>query len=746
MGQGVVDVYVKEDNPYAPFSGSTKVLESIPSWYTTGNNSFIFIAADGSEGKTEFHIRENLLEPNFALPFSEMEASIFTPAGFDRDPEHYGEITGRTESDGELILTYNHPKEFPAHHMDDRSYEAAIMLWAWEENLETGDSMQSTFAIYNFDIYRPPVLFVHGLWSSGNSFQTMDDALYNSGLYGIGNNALKGSHSLRADYSASNASFFLANQGVVPQALAQLLRSNTKLIAHKADVVCHSMGGILTRMYLQNTLTPYSDNIHKLITCNTPHSGAQSANLLLDSQFKNKAGESIGADYICPNAVRAGFGNCYQGAVADLQVATPGNGVSVHLNGANLNANSVPSFALTTTDAFSEITSFGNGYHPWLYALSFHLDTECIDNLGLAIFDDDYSDMIVAQSSQTGGIQASSTTNITNQIHNGSTANSDVVRTIIELLNKPADDPAFSTNGFNPPIQNYETPKLPCGEKPARESATVNITHPSSGDQYSSGATFGVELEFSNNVVSTLVIVEGDGETAYFSREENGVIMHTVELDAAILGNKTISAIGFDEDGIPIAISNPVEIEIQTNAQLESLSVYPNSMIIGDSGYGQIRVYGQYDDGIKREITKNTSLDFSFTNDNAVHNGDGIIGVNGVGQDTLTISLDGLESETIPLQLVDVPDIATSTYEQKVDDEVDLEKISIYPNPASNSITTDLEIGSKMEIITLDGKVVFIHDIESKNDLIDISNLSSGAYIIKGYQKHQLSVGKLIVQ
>ena len=52
----------------------------------------------------------------------------------------------------------------------------------------------------------------------------------------------------------------------------------------KIDIVGHSMGGNLIRLYLQSD--DYKFDIHKLITLNTPHSGTQLANEALFTIIK----------------------------------------------------------------------------------------------------------------------------------------------------------------------------------------------------------------------------------------------------------------------------------------------------------------------------------------------------------------------------------------------------------------------------------------------------------------------------
>ncbi|MBL7895034.1 MAG: T9SS type A sorting domain-containing protein [Bacteroidia bacterium] len=70
----------------------------------------------------------------------------------------------------------------------------------------------------------------------------------------------------------------------------------------------------------------------------------------------------------------------------------------------------------------------------------------------------------------------------------------------------------------------------------------------------------------------------------------------------------------------------------------------------------------------------------------------------------------------------------------------------IYPNPASNNINIQLSNSksAKVEIINQFGQVVKTVNIESNNDNINISELSSGVYFVKTLSENKTSVKKLI--
>jgi len=80
--------------------------------------------------------------------------------------------------------------------------------------------------------------------------------------------------------------------------------------------------------------------------------------------------------------------------------------------------------------------------------------------------------------------------------------------------------------------------------------------------------------------------------------------------------------------------------------------------------------------------------------------------------------------------------------------DISKNQLEIYPNPSSDQFTIKgkgIDNGSKLQILALDGKVVYHTIISDKNQKIDISNLASGTYIVKiSSPFHQLSK-KIIV-
>lgn len=76
--------------------------------------------------------------------------------------------------------------------------------------------------------------------------------------------------------------------------------------------------------------------------------------------------------------------------------------------------------------------------------------------------------------------------------------------------------------------------------------------------------------------------------------------------------------------------------------------------------------------------------------------------------------------------------------------------ISVFPNPANTSIKiqTDFEQGktAEIKIYNMLGKEMFSKQINANDELIDISNLPNGVYLIKSQAEDKISTQKFIVQ
>jgi pimeloyl-ACP methyl ester carboxylesterase len=160
-------------------------------------------------------------------------------------------------------------------------------------------------------VVRPPIMLLHGLWAnagSWNSNYARNDAFHTT---------------YAGDYSATNGSSFSVNEPYVDQAVQIALSQfrQKQYAATQADVIAHSMGGILTRLYAGSNSFQQPSNynqgdIRRLVTLDTPHFGSSFANLLVDLYQANPSKTVSTVSGLTGGSVT-------QGAVCDLAENSP---------------------------------------------------------------------------------------------------------------------------------------------------------------------------------------------------------------------------------------------------------------------------------------------------------------------------------------------------------------------------------------------------------------------------------------
>jgi len=293
----------------------------------------------------------------------------------------------------------------------------------------TGETVESTESI---KIVRPPVVLVHGLWSSQDAWDGFGPLF----TLGSGDNRFNVS---RIDYRETNAAGFSVNVRDVATQLKDLIRdykSEKQVAAVQADVVTHSMGGLLIRMlpllggaFVRNDNFQQGD-LHKVINIATPHFGSELARLL-----RNDA---------CVNFFFSLSGNrTDEGAVEDL---VPG---SRALNEINSLSSSIALHNVAGIASQQQIKDSDNAF--WIRVLKFLCQGGLL-NKGLdAIHRNRPHDLVVDAPSQQGAVP--STTFFNGVIHTGISGvfvglpelqSSIVSEGVINLLNRPIGATTFS--------------------------------------------------------------------------------------------------------------------------------------------------------------------------------------------------------------------------------------------------------------------------------------------------------------
>jgi pimeloyl-ACP methyl ester carboxylesterase len=320
-------------------------------------------------------------------------------------------------------------------------------------------------------IIRPPVMLLHGVWSNGNG--------WNSAF--LRNDV---SHTTFAgDYAGTNASSFSTNQGRVQGFVAQALTSFRRkgYAATQADVIGHSMGGLLTRLYAgsQNFQRPDNLNkgdIHRLITLDTPHFGSNFANLLVElhrvtpakteSTVSTLTGGSVVRGAVCDLAENSPALQGLSGGTSLMgQVITATGGPAGtpavparYWGGATIFGMKSFESALTETYCTNWVVDPTSGA-PICMSTAFYFPQATVDAFRFR----EQNDAVVPLSSQQGGLGG---TNFTAYIHfhipgipgvqRGITDGNDVATSTFQILDGPDGGlaptlPAVQSNGSGGP-------------------------------------------------------------------------------------------------------------------------------------------------------------------------------------------------------------------------------------------------------------------------------------------------------
>jgi len=165
-------------------------------------------------------------------------------------------------------------------------------------------------------VVRTPLLLIHGLWSDPSAWPTNIWQRQPSAFYFVNPDT----------YENSNGANFSKNAPTVKTFVSHTLQKarSAHYAATQVDVVAHSMGGILSRLYIESDNNYRVDNldegdIHRLITLDTPHFGSSFANLLVNL-YAEDASDTVKAvhDLVKSSA------SVVNGAVCDLSENSTG--------------------------------------------------------------------------------------------------------------------------------------------------------------------------------------------------------------------------------------------------------------------------------------------------------------------------------------------------------------------------------------------------------------------------------------
>ena len=500
-----------------------------------------------------------------------------------------------TIEDGVFTQTYAAPEDFvgDGHSEDGSQGYREIDLSVQVEGQD--------FEPAPFYLFKPPVVLIHGIWSSANAWAELKGYLeknYGNLIYPI---------------SYSNDRHFSENRYVVNKAVRTAIAcaknherdgSSQQIVVKQADVVTHSMGGVLADMYI--TSNHYRNDINRVITIGTPHSGSHIANYALNFLFNEGRIPDWVSNVTVAICELTGH-SLTNGAVEDLQVGSSAN--LQLINGLKQpDAPNVPVYAISCDTNMDEPV----GSESFLYSLLRYLDTKYCDgqyfgsnDMEEAIFGTKETDFIVSCQSQRGGSAKVASEYVAGHI--GETKDENVKEKVCELLNSPVSN--FDPNGFNPlllspPIGPVELSKVRSSSDHVAATAGgtgtdnfISIVSPRNYTVYRPGETVSIEAVCEEEVQSVLFIVPWD------SHEDNSIPYTTdFTIDEEFAGGFNAVAVALGNEGI--LGFDFVELTVEPSTPPQEIRVYPPSPLYLQAGTEcGLYVQGIYSDGFVRDVT-----------------------------------------------------------------------------------------------------------------------------------------------
>jgi len=713
-----------ENNP--EITSSKTLLESY-----TNNTSVapLKICADGSDATVIKYVNNDSSINNTAIKFVIKN----DPLGSDTD--YFGSFYSIVYTDT-ITAKYVAPK-----------YQNQPSLYRTDAIQVINSANGSVLYEQPIQIYRAPVLLVHGLWGSISSMSTIHDKLIASGKY-------EPLLVHRADYENSNSIRFSYNANVIKNEInAEFLRLRAfNFSAGKVDIVAHSMGGILTRIYLQNndcsggvTQNCYRDDIHKLITLNTPHSGTQMANFLLSDTATGAETARNVLDWV---------GLSWDlGAVNDLQCNS--SQISL-LNGVSRNNHIVPSYSIITTDTVSShvipssyVTLNPEATIAYVIVKVAALSADAFLDI---LYAGTPSDLIVPITSQQGGITNYKSFNSTS--HGGSHDNDSVIAKVEALLDEnTTGNIYFSNGGFNPPILS---PTFKCsqpGFTPNNNdrSGTVTINNPQSGFSCAEGQMIPINVSASSNI-NRLMILSGNknlGITLFDTLTNMATINYLVPNNA--IGTIKIMAIAYDSDGF--VDLDTLDFTVTASASLDSITFVNDYISIPVGQATPYQLLGSYNDSTLRNLSSINNVLYSVSDSSIATIYGNVVEGQSVGTTMLNASYQG-KNASIFITVYDgddwvLSDSVISAISIQNSFGTDNPKLLVYPNPNGGRfiIASDIEGSGSIDIYSITGEKVYSHNVSSlQNSKVDISSFAKGIYILRVTSPEGICTHKLILR
>ncbi|MCX7735528.1 MAG: T9SS type A sorting domain-containing protein [Candidatus Kapabacteria bacterium] len=665
-----------------------------------GNKEIPNICADGSVATLILYSQSSPMSSNFRLKIKE-------------DLQNYTEQYGRIENlqfkqkENLLIAKYRHPVFITNGKTVD---QLTLQVYKPGRGNERDTIVYETY----INIFNAPVLALTSVFGKPESYSMLLPAIQKM-LYPDkspnGNYPKEAKQGLifLGNFENTSGSPFKENENIIKRFINGVIFSLRKsgFIAGKVDLLTHGVSGLLARQWIQSR--EFQNNIKRLITINTPHSGTQLADLILSSPFFNAAEYPIR---------RLSNYDISEGAIENISVNSK---VLAALN-RSTSPNKVPSHTISGVDevnlldgyfgmALIGVAGLLQGKYNYLYdrcenqdkywltwrrinpkkynallpyynymkemlidfddALGYYVPPTKILNF---IFDYQQSDGFSVAQSQNGGLQQPFNYIMYRMPYHKALFNYSLIEHIPALLASEYNY-NFSNEGFNPEVlntkkleelfsfiqglHNIEISFIEKNENPhsieALENESVIIMSPKGGDTFKPGETVQIVVNRTDSVsaicVSAIALSAPDNGTfSNYTTQKTATFNYKVPDEA--VGPVKILIRGYlpvaDTNATPYTKVDTVTINIIPQATLKTIEFDNEAINIVEGEKRVLRVFGKYSDNIKRDITNLlTNSNFKSEKSNVVSLSNKVAQGLKSGESEVTVTYNSLTAGTL---------------------------------------------------------------------------------------------------
>lgn len=566
-------------------------------------------------------------------------------------PEKYGQLEF-LDNNGTSTLNYSYrsPIYFDSTIGNKQSFVIHLQLYDTVSKVAHEEK--------EIKIIRTPVLFLHGLNSNSLIWNKLENELQFRGYY---------NKAQLMSINYPNKDKMATNKKVIQEQVIRFQKylSYDNIACGKVDIVGHSMGGIMGRLYLQSPA--YKNDVNKLITVNTPHSGSPWGNLVTNIKngiFTPQMGALFGMTGL--NLLHDISINEY--ATNDLAIGSTALTQMLNTPSGLLNSQRAKVHAVYTTK-FDPITIPVN---PSLLinwkriTLRWSTIKRSFAPVSF-LFNGAPNDLIVGDSSQKGGLNILNSSFIPDQQHSGSTENVDVINTLTSLLTSSPLSSEFTNDGFSPynlvsplKVNLADSIFVLNSKQKYRTNSTLDITSPTSGTGLYSGSNVSVNVTGSNDIEDIIIFY---GSTP---NPNNGMYQlgsnsssFNITIPEVVDGKFWIIATGYSDSGL--VAMDTLSIQISQESSILEAIYAPTTTVVEINDSTDLLLYGRFSDGITRMIGYN-NLTISTDPLKCQHAGLSRIHGVGLGQDSVEINYGGFSTkalvEIIPSSNIPLPEFS----------------------------------------------------------------------------------------